>query len=142
MEIELKVKQNYIITTLLVNAKVRYWEDTEVNGVADEEGSLIPCRIGENWKLEIDIETGKIINWKQGVAANVHYKVCDSGEYSLLNNEGKTIVWFEGYVPKCMCPKDKGYGDYIIMDIDTDGQIKNWKFTAKDAEYFAEHNEE
>jgi len=25
-----------------------------------------------------------------------------------------------------MCPKDSGYGDYIIMDIDKNGFIQNW----------------
>jgi hypothetical protein len=30
------------------------------------------------------------------------------------------------YVPKMLSPKEEGWGDYIIMDIDTDGQIQDW----------------
>ena len=25
-----------------------------------------------------------------------------------------------------MSPKEEGYGDYIIMDVDDNGMIKNW----------------
>ena len=31
------------------------------------------------------------------------------------------------YVPKMLSPKEEGWGDYIIMDIDPDGQIRDWK---------------
>ena len=35
-------------------------------------------------------------------------------------------------VPKTLSPKERGYGDYIIMDIDENGQIANWKFDFSD----------
>lgn len=115
---------------LLVKAGVRYWEDTKVNGIDDfEDGTLIPCKEGDVWCPIIDIEIGQIINWTQGVEADVHYKVCDAGEYILCDHKMNTLLIKDGYVPKIMCPKENGFGDYIIMDIDESGMIADWKVT-------------
>jgi hypothetical protein len=98
-----------------------------VNGVVDEEGKLIPCREGEYWCPIIDIDTGIIQNWKQGVKADIHYKICDDGSYYLLDAEGNAVLSIEqDYVPSILSPKESGYGDYIIMDIDESGQIADW----------------
>lgn len=111
---------------LFVSAKVRYWEDGEVNGQNDEEGELIPCRNGDMWEPVIDITTGRIINWEQGKSAKIHYKVCDAGIYTLQDDKDQVISEKDGYVPDCMCPAENGYGDYIIMEIDDKGYIANW----------------
>jgi len=114
---------------LAVEAEPRYWEDTTVNGVVDEDGILIPCRDGAFWKPIIELSSGKIINWELGKSANIHYKVCDQGEYFLLDANQKKIKKYNGYyVPdEVLCVDDEGYGDYIIMSVDMDGVIKNYK---------------
>lgn len=118
------------IKFLKVEAGVRYWEDATVNGVEDEEGTLIPCKDGDFWKPIIDIETGQITNWIKGVTASIHYKICDDGSYYLIDDKGETVLSIEGdYVPQCLCPKERGYGDYIIMDISEDGMIDRWRFS-------------
>lgn len=104
---------------------VRYWEDGKVNGEEDTEGK-IPCREGDIWKPLIKLKTGKIINWTQGTKASVHYKVCDAGEYALLDADKNEVKRIDGYVPVIMCPGDSGYGDYVIMDINEDGQIQKF----------------
>ncbi|WCK26618.1 hypothetical protein [Agrobacterium pusense] len=104
---------------------VRYWEDAEVNGVEDEEGN-IPFRNGDSWQPVIDIDTGKIEGWPEGTTADLHYKVCDAGVYTLLNDNRETVKQIDGYVPSIMCPEGNGYGDYVIMKIDGDGKIANW----------------
>ena len=115
-------------TTLKVSASVRYWEDAFVNGQEDLEGALVPCRDGNCWCPLIDIRTGKILNWESGKTADVHYKVCDEGSYHLLNAQGNVIAEIiEDYVPDILCPKEEGYGDYIIMDIDENGVVQDWK---------------
>lgn len=123
---------------LKVDAGVRYWEDSEINGVSDSQVPAIPCAefIGEQhkiligqdyrWRPFIDIDSGQIVNWEYGYQANIHYKVCDDGIYTLLDNEHNEIIRVEGYVPSCMCPEDEGYGDYIIMNVDQNGFIQNW----------------
>lgn len=108
---------------------VRYWEDSTINGEEDSQGDLVPCRDGDYWIPIIDIETGVIINWKKGVVADIHYKVCDDGFYSYLDSEQNEIgEEVDSYVPNCLCPKEEGYGDYVIMDIDSEGKIANWSF--------------
>ena len=109
-----------------VSAHVRYWEDTKVNGEYDDSNNpKMPCADGEYWKPIIDAKTGQIINWTPGIVASTHYKVCD--ECELRIDKGNVTLFFdEDYVPDFLCPKDEGYGDYIIMDINKDGFIKDW----------------
>ena len=92
MKTKIKVLTEVEVTTIKVNAGVRYWEDTEVNGESDETGEMIPCREGDRWKPIINIDTGKIENWKQGVTADVHYKVCDDGVYTIMK---KNSFWLK-----------------------------------------------
>lgn len=132
MEITLKIKKTFDIKYLQVEAGARYWEDTTVNEIDDIYGDLIPCREGDNWSPLIELETGKIVNWEQGKTANVHYKVCDAGTYTLLDDDINTIKSIDGYVPKIMYPKENGFGDYIIMDIDKNGFIQNWEVNLKE----------
>lgn len=140
MKIELTVKKEFEVKTLLVEADVRYWEDATVNGVEDENGDLIPCKVGDTWKPIIDLETGLITNWEKGKEANIHYKVCDAGEYWLQDENGEKIVKAKGYyVPDFLSIDDSGYGDYIIMKVDKDGKINNWRF---DSEPFTNEDED
>lgn len=127
MKIELNVTKEYDVNILLAEPCPRYWEDSKVDGVEDTvDGTLIPCKDGDVWRLRIDVSTGQILNWKQGVTADVHYKVCDNGRYAILDHQDNEITSIDGYVPTCLCPKESGYGDYIIMDIDKDGFIQGW----------------
>lgn len=123
-------------TTILVDSYVRYWEDTDVNGQPDDSDTpKIPCAVKSDcgdyyWKPIIDIETGQILNWQQGVTANVHYNVCDEFACKVLEQiAGITnlIKDYEGYVPAFMCTKGEPDGDYIVMDIDENGYIKDWR---------------
>lgn len=110
-------------------AEVRYWEDATVNGETDNSGNLIPLRRGPLWCGVINLETGQLDNWPSGVTASVHYKVCDAGEYWLLNaNRVRVAKWKDYYVPnRFLCVGHDGYGDYIIFKVDETGKIINWK---------------
>lgn len=111
-----------------VSAEVRYWEDATVNGVEDTTGSLIPCRNNKVWEPIIRISDGLIINWTKGTTANIHYKVCDAGLYWLLDHNKNRIAQYPGhYVPdSILCPLEKGHGDYIIMNVDSEGYVVGW----------------
>jgi len=127
MKLKLKVEKEFDVKYLLAEVGARYWEDADVNGQEDTEGTLIPCRNGDYWSPLINVETGIIENWNIGTTASVHYKCCDVGIYKLLDEDKNVIIEIEGYVPNIMCPKKDGYGDYVIMDIDENGKIMNWK---------------
>lgn len=125
--------KTYSVTQLHAECGVRYWEDAEVDGVQDDDGN-IPCRSGDMWSVLIDLDTGVVLNWTKGVRADVHYKVCDMGRYRLLNSQGNLVKEIEGYVPSIMSPGGAGYGDYVIMSIDAEGKIENWKVSLDEFE--------
>lgn len=126
INIEVTRTEKVPVKYLKVSAEVRYWEDATVNGVQDSEGDLIPCRVGDCWSPLIDLDTGIIKDWPANTIADIHYKVCDAGEYTLLADDLAEVKSIEGYVPDVMCPQDDGYGDYIIMHIGPDGAIANF----------------
>ncbi|WP_373803041.1 hypothetical protein [Bacteroides heparinolyticus] len=132
MKVEIKTKREIDVKYLKLDAGVRYFEDAEVNGVQDDEDNpTIPfavlCDYEYRWMPTIDIETGQIVDWPKGTTADVHYKVCDDGTYSLLDKDKNVLIEVSSYVPGILCPKEEGYGDYIIMDIDEDGYIADWE---------------
>lgn len=133
MKAEINVKKEFDLKLLVVKADVRYWEDAIVNGTEDEEGNLVPCRDGDLWSPHIEIESGKILNWVQGTTAKIHYKVCDGCGWELQDENGEVVLSVtDGYVPSTLYPKESGYGDYIIMDIDENGIIADWEFEIND----------
>ncbi len=141
MKANIKTTIQKEIKHVFVSANVRYWEDSEVNGVEDTNGDLIPCRDGENWCPQIDIDSGLILNWKQGVSAEIHYKVCDGCSFIIMDNDGRPVYAQDNdYVPSFLSPKEDGYGDYIIMDITSEGYIRNWN--GKKVVEFLEENQE
>lgn len=123
-------------THIDVEAEVRYWEDARVNGVQDDDGTLIPGREGDLWKIRIDLARGRIENWPAGVRADIHYKVCDQGEYWLSDAAGTRLAkWKDHYVPGAfLCHGDNGFGDYVIMKVDGDGTIRDYRRPAIDVE--------
>ncbi len=125
VKIKVQIEKEVTIKTLQVEAWIGFWEDAKVNGVRDWNGT-IPCRDDEHWMPLIDIDTGKILNWTQGVKASTNYKIRDEGVYHLQDEQGNTVLTKTGYVPKIMTPKEEGFGDYITMDIDENGFIQKW----------------
>lgn len=134
MKVKMKVEKEIELEFMQVNAKPSYWEDSYINGQSDTEGGdNVPCKQGEMWRPKIHIDSGHIVNWKTGIKASIHYKVCDLCGWELLDIEGETVLYEkDGYVPNTLSPKENGYGDYIIMDIDENGNIQDWKFDITD----------
>ena len=134
MKITVTEKIEKDVKYLKARCGVRYWDDAMVNGQEDTEGDLIPCRIDDNFCPIIELETGKILDWT-GVIASIHYKVCDDGDYWLLDEDKNEVVKSKGeYVPSIMCPVGNGYGDYVIMKVDENGIIENWQPNLDDFE--------
>lgn len=124
-----------------VKAGVRYYEDGKVNGEEDisyEEMKAgkkpkVPCVQQINgewvWCIDIDADTGIILNWPKGNTADVHYKVSDCCDVDVIIDDKKIFdneTACSGYVPDCLCPSEEGWGDYMIMHIDENGQIADW----------------
>ena len=135
--ITVTTKTKVAVEYLRARCGVRYWEDATVNGETDEDGSRIPCREGTaadnddrgggDWCPTICLATGKIEGWPDGATADIHYKVCDDGDYALLDADRNVVKAIDGYVPSIMCPGGTGYGDYVIMTVNADGIIEDWR---------------
>lgn len=137
MIIELPVKKKFDIRYLAIQAHVRYWEDGDVNGEDDhdilENPELTPRMPGATkhddgewwWHATIDLENGRILDWPAGVEARIHYKVCDEGLYTLLDEHRRPVAEIESYVPSCIGEM----GDYIVLSVDGEGNIVNGFFT-------------
>ncbi len=112
-----------------IDAQVRYWEDAAINGINDDNGTLTPLKIGDCWCPVIRLSDGVVMDWPTGVVADINFKVCDAGEYWLLDeNKQRIAKWCGYYVPdEFLCPGKNGYGDYIILNISAEGFILNWK---------------
>jgi len=129
-----KIQVETEVKYLFADMEPRYWEDSSVNGKGESgDEPTIPLRDGVRWTLKIDLDTGQICDWPEGTSADTYYKVCDQGVYSLLAENGDVIATRSGYVPDMLSPLEKGYGDYVILNIDGAGRIAGWK---ADLSYF------
>lgn len=171
MKITRTIKTEQDIRYLRATMGVRYWVDCDYstdNGETwngdfddtDEESErimkLTPCvvrkDIGYNecnyLEIIIDLENGKVLNWPKGFCLNTHYKVCDDGEYVFLDKNMNEVVniteeYDQYYVPDFLAIEDSGYGDYVCINIDGDGNIENFdKMKRRIEEFFEEHNED
>ena len=120
------------VVTLDAHMNVRHTEDAYLNGEEDTEGNM-PLLAGDDWHIQIDLESGQISNWPKGTTAKTHYKVCDSGVYRLYDKDGNLVEEQYGYVPSML--GRGGYGDYVILEIDENGIIQDWD---ADLSYFEE----
>ena len=121
MQATIKVEKEVNVKTLLISAKFRYVGDSEDDDVPTD----FPLLTGSMWNAYIDIDTGVIADWPQGDARELYVRVCDQGNYSLLDENGETLFErFDNYVPNDLIPGE--YGDYIELNIDGTGKITNW----------------
>lgn len=146
------------IKTLFVKAHVRYPEDAMIQegpddawGEDDSHQPKMPCMAyvecnkrtgGWHWCPVIDLATGRIINWKQGVRASISYKVVDEFECYITDADNAIVTKYEGYVPSFMAITDEGYGDYVYLEINENGMIADWAFTDRDFKELDETEEE
>ncbi len=114
--IDVKVPAKLDVAAIKISAAVRYDEEVIPND--------FPFRTGDLWNITVDGDTGKIRDWPKGFSAHVHMKVCDEGNYWLLDKDGKELAHRDGYVPSCI---PGSYGDYIEFEIDGDGTVAKWK---------------
>lgn len=83
---------------------------------------------GESWSPIIELATGRVLDWPEGRQAHVHRKVCDEGEYWLLDkNMQRVAKWKDDYPPEeILCIGSAGFGDYINLRVGVDGAVAGW----------------
>lgn len=97
-----------------------------VNYGEEEIPNDFPGRVGNLWRADVEIATGRIVGWPAGrEPADIHLTVKDSGSYSLITEDGREIGLIDGgYVPNEVIPGS--YGDTIELTINAKGEIENW----------------
>jgi len=75
-KITVTIKRDVPVKYLRAVCGVRYWEDASVNGSDGDQGS-IPMRSGDEWCPVIDLDDGTILDWPEGITADIDYKVSD-----------------------------------------------------------------
>ena len=89
-------------------------------------------------KLCIDLRTGKVLNWPEGIDFDFNdYKLVDTGRYEIHQPSGELQAGYTGYVPGCFSIDERGYGDYLQFHIH-DSQIVGWNFDQDDYDGFME----
>lgn len=123
------------IAIAVCNVFARYWEDSTINGQSDNaRNPKMPCTelvewygtLQLAWSPEINLDNGQILNWTPGMKAELHYKSCDENMVKLYDRTGNLVHQYAGYVPNFLCPIGEGFGDYVKMEIDERGFIKNF----------------
>lgn len=105
-------------------ASIRFWVAAD-----DLDENEFP-REFQGWKgdmlhMEIDLKLGLVKDWPIGETGELHLKVVDSGTYELMGPDGKVVARRENeYVPNDIIPGS--YGDYIEMEIEQDGVVRDW----------------
>ena len=128
---------------LRIDVGPRYWEDASIKfeekweddieykeqekgekpkmpfAVKDESKTYVTYR----WQITIDLENAKVLDWPQGVEARVFYKVCDDGKWTAYAVFCIDLKEIDCYVPDILSYIENGFGDYIDMKIDGDGNL-------------------
>ena len=90
--------------------------------------------------LLIEVDTGKVVSWQGSEPVNIHDKVWDHGVYTLFGSDGLEVVKIDNYyVPNKLIPGD--YGDYINLEINSDGFVTNWPKYPSVLEFFPEKDD-
>lgn len=77
-------------------------------------------------RLEIDVENGKLLNHDFGHKIELYNKVVDEGTYTLVDTETGETKIIQDYVIAGLDTYGNGYGDYVILNINENGFIKEW----------------
>lgn len=126
MTIKKTVTQDMNVKTLHIHAGIRFWGDATVNGQRDRNGTLIPCRDDNYWNPIIEVDSGKIINWRENTKADIQYELWRDIKCTFFDSEGNEVLKIEGYMPDLMLPTGYGYSNLILMDVDENGVIQRW----------------
>lgn len=117
MKLTLLVAKEVAFDAVRLRAELRYPEEDCPDGMFGLTGDVLD--------VVIDLEpVAKIRGWK-GPSIDLHTKVCDCCSVWLLDGDTVVATRENDYVPGFM--PGEHYGDYVILDIDSNGVIANWE---------------
>lgn len=85
--------------------------------------------------LLIEIDTGKVISWQGDEPVSIHDNIRNNGVYTLFDKCGGEVASLDNYyIPYDLIPGKRG--EYIHIDISTDGVVTNWPDVPNVYEFF------
>lgn len=130
MKTVLKVEKIFDLKKLDIEARVINFDGTIINGVVCVDCNQIPCIFEDFWNPSISIDDGIIPNWTKGVEAKINLFLGKKCSWWILDSHLEVILErYDDYVPNCLSDGDN---NYLVMNIDKDGKIENWKFNIDD----------
>lgn len=132
MKVEVLKPVEIEVHTVKINVKL--YDD-----VTENIPNFLLNKHGE-FEIEIEVDTGKVVNWSGVESIQIFDKVCDCGTYTLFDKNGSRIVEvINDYVPNDLIPGN--YGDYIDLQINMDGVVTNWPKKPDVSYFFKQDNE-
>lgn len=106
------------------------FSNSEDGGLEKKDNNNIPMLDRKNYmfNLEIDLKTCRVQDWKKEYGYwRIWGKVKNYGTYTLLDSNKQPLWQLHGFVPcKLVPPFEKGWGDYLDIRVNSDGNIENW----------------
>ena len=132
MKVEVLKPVEIEVHTVKINVKL--YDD-----VTENIPNFLLNKHGE-FEIEIEVDTGKVVNWSDVESIQIFDKVCDCGTYTLFDKNGSRIVEvISDYVPNDLIPGN--HGDYIDLQINMDGVVTNWPKKPDVSYFFKQDNE-
>lgn len=137
------------------NGKTWHGDFDDTNDESERIMKLTPCVVRKDigyresnyLELLIDLNEGKVLNWQNGFCLKTHYKVCDDGEYVFLDKDMNEVVnitkeYGQYYVPDFLAIEGNGWGDYVYINIDGNGNIENFNCMKTEIKSYFDNLEE
>jgi hypothetical protein len=120
MKIEIPCTKKIEVTAILFEVPI----NDDLEPPFPKEIKLLDIDGEKYWQDIIDLSTGKLSHWPQGISYDFYDKIRDSGTYKLLDPYLLIVKEIQDYVPNGIIPGE--YGDYMDLQIDENGIVKNW----------------
>ena len=110
------------INVMTVRVEVLLDKETRI----DPRYQDLPCRNGDWWLLDIDIDRAKVVLWPHGRSVDIEVTVNDNGFYYLYDDESKFVCSLkQEFVPSKLLPGSENR-ETLHLKIDSTGKILNW----------------
>ena len=112
--------------------EIRIYDEQTIEELKDRHNKYLfdtnEDKNGKHIDVQIDLITGKTINYYGNDGLELCCLVNDSSFYTLYDKDWKTLCCLDGYVPKICAQNKTNYGDgmYISFKINNDQTIENW----------------
>jgi hypothetical protein len=99
----------------------------KISGTIELLPQNIPFRNGDKWSAMIDLCGGIVMNWPNGIEAELDMRLADGASFELLDDRlgGRMRCVDDGTVP-IFLEKRREWSDFLKLRINGDGLVEGW----------------